>query len=725
MSLTQQFLIISILPMSFLGMAAYLWRPGMLRHRALLGWTITLVAAAIWSSNVLRFYGGITFSESLVFTWGVVGTYVFSLTAAGILLTTCSHFSVMRRHGQTALLLSTVLWLVSLALDPAIWSYQLYDVSLAGQVIRHFDIWAAVWMASWLVPIVAAWLLTQRLNSDLPRSLHRNQVHYWLLVLAFFAAGGILASIRQPGRPVWQEVAMLLIILAGFTGTASISQTHLPDLQLVLRQILSRLSGTLILFGLTWAALRFIVQGVTDLPTDTNPNLVLTLAAALFAGLFIIIYRLVNAITRRLFVPSLARRKLATASYTNAIGNLPEPAQLARLALRIVQSSLGVDDAWFFSAEDGPAGRLILRPLANLETEPPGNAEFDNDSPFANHLWKDPTPLAQLDIDALSTFDVMASSEKALLSGWHRVLYVPLRTGGRLVGVLGLGERNSGESYERGDIELLESLATQISPLVAQAQNLASLRQINDYVFQQNQALALKNQHLTELASLHAQFIQLISPELRQPFASINKQLHQIREASGENSAQQHLIDLQGVVGELRARIDRLIAMSAQLETRGYFHFQPVRLDEVASQAMRNLKTMTEARRVHIELEQAPILPAVHGDEQQLREAVQHILHNAIKFSKIGGRVELKCTVEGGHVCLRVVDGGVGIPGDRLEKIWAGLVDVFDGDSHGSGLGLVLARFIIAAHGGYMKAQSSYGAGSTFSIHLPMMVEGS
>lgn len=724
MSLTQQFLVIAILPMSFLVMAAYLWRPRLPRRRAMPAWTVTLFAAAIWSSNVLRFYGGVTFSPSLVFSWGVVGTYFFSLAADGILLTTFARFSVARRHGQAALLLSMLLWLVSLVLDPALWSYQLPDIALAGRSIRHFDAWAAVWIASWLVPIMAAWLLVGRLGRDQPRSLYRNQVHYWLLVLGFFVAGGILASIRQPGQPIWQEVGMLFVILAGLTGTVSISHPYLLDLQRMVRLLLGRLSATLILFGLTWAALRFIVQRVSDLPTNTDPNLLITVSAALFAGLFLLIYRLVNAITRRLFIPSPARRKMAMDTYANAIGNLPEPAQLARLALRVVQSNLSVDDAWFFSTEDGPGGKLTLRPLAHLGTEPPGNAQFGDDSPFTDHMRRERTPLAQLDIDALGAFDLMPTEEKAVLSGWHRRLYVPLCTGDRLVGMLALGGRSSGESYERRDIDRLASLASQISPLIAQAQNLASLRQINDYVFQQLRVLALKNQHLAELSGLYAQFIELVSPELRHSFTSIDEFIHQVAEASDGSDHQQKIAGAKKDTEAFKAQLDRLVALSAQLQKRGDFNFQPVRLDEIAEQAVRSLKTMTEARRVQIQYHQDSPLPAVYGDPQQLREAVQHILHNAVKFSKIGGKVDIKCSKDDGHVVLHIIDGGVGMPSHRLEKLWSGLADVLHRDSRDGGFGLALSQFIVAAHGGHIRAQSSYGFGSTFSIHLPMMVEG-
>jgi signal transduction histidine kinase len=722
-SLTQQFLIISILPFSFIGMVVYMWRSRIRRRQLLIRWTATLIAAAIWSSSFLRFYGGVSFSESLIFSWGVAGSYVFGMAALGALSTTYLQFSIPRTHGQTALTIGAVLWLASLILDSTIWRYQLPDLALAGQTFRHFDLWAAVWTAGWFMPIVAAWVLTQQIRIRFPTSLYRNQLDYWLLFLALFAIGGALVSIRQPGQPAWQEIGLIFIIMAMVTGSISIANSHLPNLQLALRQMLSRLSGTLILFGLTWAALRFIVQGVTDLPAETNPNLILTVAAALFAGLFTIIYRLVNTVTRRLFVPSRARRELVMADYAGTLGNLPEPSQIGQMVLRLIRSHLSVDDAWFFGTEEGVAGGLIFRSVAHLDIEAPGTAQFDGGSPFVRYLRRNSSPLTQFDIDGLSNFDELSESEREVLREWRRVLYVPLRAGDRLVGMMALSGRSSGEAYERDEFDFLESLGTQISPLIVQAQNLASLRQINDFVFQQNQVLARDNRHLNELTKLYFRFSELISPDLRQPFAFLSGKLQLLQENSHEAESRQLIDGLLSKLDDHRKELDQLIAMSAQFQKRESFDFQPVHLDELAGRALRFLKPMVEARRVHIDFQPDAHVPPVLGDEQQLREAFQHLLHNAIKFNKIGGRVQLKYLIENGQLCVHIIDDGVGIRPERLESIWEGFSNRQNENGRGTGLGLVLSQFIISAHGGHIEAQSKYGAGSTFSVYLPLLIE--
>ncbi len=726
MVLTQQFLLVSILPLSFLGLAVYLWR-ARARHRAPFGrWAFTLLVAAIWASSILRLYGGVAFTPILQFNWYILGNYAFTFLALAVLYTTNGYLAVPRAHGRLAITISFLLWAGALALDPSIWPYQIPASTLAGQSITHFNIWAAVWVASWFLPLTAARLLTQRLKANVPGVLYLNQIQYWVFMLTLMFVGFALASVQEMNQPLWQEAGILVVLLATYIGTISIGNDRLPNLQLRVRQWLSRLSGTLIIFGLTWLALTATVRWVSSSPNEDGRNVILLLVAVLFAGLFTLLYRVVNEFTRRLFLPAVSRHEVDAANYANVIGNLPEPAELGQFFLRMVQSTLTTDDAWLFVAEDGPAGRLILRPLAGLHTTPQETADFQAHSPFTKQLRQNRLPLAQYDLTALSIFDAMPQSEKSIVVQWDRVLFMPLHAGDSLIGVLGLGPKLSGELYNRQDLNLLQLLATQIGPLLAQAQNLAILRQTNDYVFQQNQSLARNQQHLVELVGLYHQFFMLLSPDLRKPFVTLGRLSQRLQEEMPEaNRKQQQLLnDLNKQLTSLKQSVDTLLTTSGRLESRHEFQFQVVKMGDLIETAVRNLRTMADARRVRVEFNHNSLPTAVVGDEQQLLEATQNLLHNAIKFNKIGGSVRLDFGQAGNELYLHIIDTGVGIPLERLPGIWDGLTRLNqNGATPAEGIGLSLTRFIIAAHGGRVEAQSKYGSGSVFSFYLPLAFE--
>lgn len=702
------------------------WRAKLKRRRLFLRWTFTLLMATVWSSSVLRFFGGTTFSEAVVFNWSFLGSYGLSLTALGLHLATATYLNIPKGNSRITLVVSLLLLVTAVVLDLDIWGIILFSFNFGSQRITQFDIWAGVWIASWLIPVVASWILAQSLKSNLSQSIYRNQINYWLLVISLFFIGFALSSVRQLGQSNWLQVGILVAIVAAAIGTLAMTRVHLPELQLAARQLFSRLAGTLIIFGLTWGALSLIVQAVTDLPEATavqTQSLILVIAAALFAFLFSLVYRWVNSLTQRIFLRGRGKRAVVMAEFSNVIGNMPEPAQLGQMFLRLMQSNLSSDDIWLFTTADSPGGKLLLRPLAGIGALPRDVAEFAADSSLTRHFREDTAPLVQSDLDALEIYDDVSENERGLLDKWQRVVYKPLHAGDSLIGILALGAKYTGEGYTKEEFELLDGWAKHVSPLLAQAQNMISLRQINDYVFQENQNLAREKQHLQELVNLYAGFIDMISPDLRRPFTELTQEMQQ-QQAKADESGAQLLGEFNQQIAALRLPIDDLITLSARIQMRNQFDFKPVSLDRIAQESIRNLHNMAEARRVKIDLQVDPGQAAVSADEQQLLEAVQHLLHNAIKFNKIGGMVMVQCACDGGECFLRVIDNGVGIPVERLETIWSGLRRVeSNGNGRRTGLGLALTQFIVKAHGGRVTAESKYGTGSTFTIYLPVLYE--
>jgi signal transduction histidine kinase len=503
-------------------------------------------------------------------------------------------------------------------------------------------------------------------------------------------------------------------------GNVTLRRYALPELKPALRHLIARLASTLLLFALAWAAL-WLMGGVLPRRAGIASSLDLILFAALFAALFVLTNRLVERGVRWYLLPRHPRPQRALAHGTDLIQSLTSPEQLGDLILRFVQEMLGAEQGHLFGVEHGPGGSLLLAPLASLPGPVrPSATVLAGASPLSAFLQQEANgPLSTFDLAQGELFGSAPADEKETIAGWQSVWLLPLRVGPRLVGVLTLGDKFTGAPYYEHELAWLQKLALQAGPLLWQASQIATLGQLNGYLFERVDRLTREQQFLQELSALYQQFAALVSPALYAPFAEINS-FAQVADPAEEASGA-----ITQPLTELRMMIGRLVNVAGRVQQQQEFHFAPLHLNDAVQQAVRNLAPMAKARRVHVVVGDDARLPVIKGDEERLAEAIQHLLHNAIKFNKIGGEVWLDSGMAGNELYLRIRDTGVGIPPERTNQVWQAVSQRQNGRNRSSsdGVGLLLARFIVRAHGGRLEMSSHYGAGTTFSVFLPLALE--
>jgi signal transduction histidine kinase len=114
-------------------------------------------------------------------------------------------------------------------------------------------------------------------------------------------------------------------------------------------------------------------------------------------------------------------------------------------------------------------------------------------------------------------------------------------------------------------------------------------------------------------------------------------------------------------------------------------------------------------------------LPNVRGDRERLRQVLQNLLENAVKYSRAGEEIDVRTWAKNGRVHVAVEDTGPGIPREQHGLIFErfGRANVGLGKP-GTGLGLFIARSIAEAHGGRLTVESAPGEGATFTLELPV-----
>ena len=233
------------------------------------------------------------------------------------------------------------------------------------------------------------------------------------------------------------------------------------------------------------------------------------------------------------------------------------------------------------------------------------------------------------------------------------------------------------------------------------------------------ETLEEQGRHLTE-------FLAMLAHELRNPLAPIRNALGIMsmnKQLPPQAAWARDVIERQS--GILTRLVDDLLDVSRI--TRGKLRLQaaPMDINTAVQRAVETSRPLIDARRhkLHIALPEAPVF--VHGDITRITQVILNILNNAAKYTPEGGEIWLEAAERGGDAVVRVRDTGVGISPEMLDRVF----DLFaqgersiDRSEGGLGIGLTLARRIVALHGGRIVARSEgNGKGSEFVVTLPRL----
>jgi CheY-like chemotaxis protein/anti-sigma regulatory factor (Ser/Thr protein kinase) len=149
---------------------------------------------------------------------------------------------------------------------------------------------------------------------------------------------------------------------------------------------------------------------------------------------------------------------------------------------------------------------------------------------------------------------------------------------------------------------------------------------------------------------------------------------------------------------------------------------QKVSVAEIVAQVASTVEPLAAQKRIHIEAE-AENAGQILADESKVRQMILNLVSNAIKFSPEGGRVTIRAARVADRLEIAVADNGIGVATDDLPLLFKEFQQIDSGvnrKQQGTGLGLILTRSFAILHGGDVRVQSELGAGSTFTIDLPI-----
>jgi two-component system phosphate regulon sensor histidine kinase PhoR len=233
-----------------------------------------------------------------------------------------------------------------------------------------------------------------------------------------------------------------------------------------------------------------------------------------------------------------------------------------------------------------------------------------------------------------------------------------------------------------------------------------------------------KTQYLRELDELKSNFLSLMSHDLKTPIAKVQALTERLeREARGLSD------DHRGILASIQRSNDELSQYilsilnfqrieSQELKLNRKNHDINVMIEEVCAR----LQPLAQDRGVSVRLELEPMFP-VEFDDTLMRQVLNNLVDNAIKYNKAGTKVCVRSSDQGDFVEVAVEDDGSGIDAEQMGMLFRKFSRAEKGTSErvkGTGLGLYLAKYFIELHGGRIDVESTPGKGTRFWFRLPV-----
>jgi len=228
---------------------------------------------------------------------------------------------------------------------------------------------------------------------------------------------------------------------------------------------------------------------------------------------------------------------------------------------------------------------------------------------------------------------------------------------------------------------------------------------------------------IEQLSKLRSEFVSIVSHEFRTPLTGIQGFSEMMRD---DDLTIPQMREYAGDINKDSRRLARLITDMLDLDRmesgRMTLNAEPVDLNRIVSDAAAQFRLNAADHPIELDLDAR--LHHFIGDPDRLTQVVTNLVSNAIKYSPAGGAVELRTEREDGIVTLTVTDHGMGIPAEKLEKIFDRYSRVETAETRsiqGTGLGLPIVRQIVQLCEGKVWATSESGQGSVFHVQLPFV----
>jgi two-component system phosphate regulon sensor histidine kinase PhoR len=292
---------------------------------------------------------------------------------------------------------------------------------------------------------------------------------------------------------------------------------------------------------------------------------------------------------------------------------------------------------------------------------------------------------------------------------------VPFGAGAEMLGILVAVRMSYGRPWTRAEVDAIDSVAADLGRGLHQARLYEAENRLVD--------------ELRAVDQVKSDFLATVSHELRTPLTSIAGYIEILRDrAAGPlTQAQDRMLDsVNRNTARLRHLIEDVLTLS-KIESGAFTSMmRPVSLAEIVAAEVAALQPAAAAKGLTFSWQDSDHSLMVNGDPGQLDRLVLNLLSNAVKFTPEGGSVSVGTGPDGDLAMVRVSDTGIGIPEGERKELFTRFFRASNAvkeSVQGTGLGMAIARTIVANHHGDLDVTSREGQGTTVTVRIPLLAD--
>ncbi|MEA2492049.1 MAG: two-component system, NtrC family, sensor histidine kinase KinB, partial [Acidobacteriota bacterium] len=220
------------------------------------------------------------------------------------------------------------------------------------------------------------------------------------------------------------------------------------------------------------------------------------------------------------------------------------------------------------------------------------------------------------------------------------------------------------------------------------------------------------------------EFLSVASHELRTPLTTIKGYTQLLEQTVNDLPPEERSTYIRAILGEIERMmglISELLDVSRIETNRLQIHPQPIPWIQFIEGRVSAFRVQHPQRQIRFDTSTTEAI--VVADPDRMRQVVDNLISNAVKYSGDGTDIDVRAYVQGENMLTAFVDHGIGIPKDEIPQLFERFHRARNVSSRyygGLGLGLYIARAIIEAHNGLIMVESVEGEGSSFTMRLPL-----